>query len=159
MICTTVYITVYYVIRHAKQQTKGPEKMANGQKEAQTNITKGLLDLIILQNLSSQPMHGYQITAKIRESFGVCVCTSTIYPFMAQLEKKGYVKSAWNTESKHPRNIYKLTTDGQAMLNFTEHSLTLLCQKLGTSIHTRSDQNEPTIMLELAKKTPLPQSS
>jgi len=132
--------------------------MANGQKEAQTKITKGLLDLIILQNLSSQPMHVYQITAKIRESFGVCVCTSTIYPFMAQLEKKGYVRSEWNTESEHPRKIYRLTPDGQAMLNFTEHSLSLLCQKIGASIHTRADQNEPTTLLESAK-TRLPQSS
>jgi PadR family transcriptional regulator PadR len=107
--------------------------MANIQKEVQTKLAKGLLDLIVLQYLNQQPMHGYQIITKIRKSFGVYFGPSTIYPFMAQLEKKGYIKSQWNTDSERPRKIYTLTNDGKAMLNFTEDSLNLLCQKLGTS--------------------------
>jgi PadR family transcriptional regulator PadR len=107
--------------------------MANPQKEVQTKLAKGLLDLIILQYLNQQPMHGYQIITRIRKSFGVYFGPSTIYPFMAQLEKKGYIKSQWNTDSERPRKVYTLTNDGKVMLNFTEDSLNLLCQKLGTS--------------------------
>jgi PadR family transcriptional regulator PadR len=106
--------------------------MTNPQKEVQTKLAKGLLDLIILQYLNQQPMHGYQIITKIRKSFGVYFGPSTIYPFMAQLEKKGYIKSKWNTDSERPRKVYTLTNDGKVMLNFTEDSLNLLCQKLGT---------------------------
>jgi PadR family transcriptional regulator PadR len=108
-------------------------KMTNPQKEVQTKLAKGLLDLIILQYLNQQPMHGYQIITKIRKSFGVYFGPSTIYPFMAQLEKKGYIKSEWNTDSERPRKVYTLTHDGKVMLNFTEDSLNLLCQKIGTS--------------------------
>jgi PadR family transcriptional regulator PadR len=108
-------------------------KMINPQKEVQTKLAKGLLDLIILQYLNQQPMHGYQIITKIRKSFGVYFGPSTIYPFMAQLEKKGYIKSEWNTDSERPRKVYTLTHDGKVMLNFTEDSLNLLCQKIGTS--------------------------
>ena len=107
--------------------------MINGQKEVQTKLAKGLLDLIILQYLNQQPMHGYQVITKIRKSFGVYFGPSTIYPFMAQLEKKGYIKSQWNTDSERPRKVYTLTHDGQVMLNFTEDSLSLLCQKIGTT--------------------------
>lgn len=107
--------------------------MANAQKEVQTKLAKGLLDLIILQYLNQQPMHGYQVITKIRKSFGVYFGPSTIYPFMAQLEKKGYIKSQWNTDSERPRKVYTLTHDGKAMLNFTEDSLNLLCQKIGTT--------------------------
>jgi PadR family transcriptional regulator PadR len=107
--------------------------MANPQKEVQTKLAKGLLDLIILQYLNQQPMHGYQIITKIRKSFGVYFGPSTIYPFMAQLEKKGYIKSEWNTDSERPRKVYTLTHNGKVMLNFTEDSLNLLCQKIGTS--------------------------
>jgi len=106
--------------------------MANAQKEVQTKLAKGLLDLIILQYLNQQPMHGYQVITKIRKSFGVYFGPSTIYPFMAQLEKKGYIKSQWNTDSERPRKVYTLTQDGKVMLNFTEDSLSLLCQKIGT---------------------------
>lgn len=107
--------------------------MANPQKEVQTKLAKGLLDLIILQYLNQQPMHGYQIITKIRQSFGVYFGPSTIYPFMAQLEKKGYIKSQWNMDSERPRKVYSLTHDGQVMLNFTEDSLNMLCQKIGTT--------------------------
>ena len=107
--------------------------MVNPQKEVQTKLAKGLLDLIILQYLNQQPMHGYQIITKIRKSFGVYFGPSTIYPFMSQLEKKGYIKSKWNVDSERPRKVYSLTHDGQVMLNFTEDSLTILCQKIGTT--------------------------
>jgi len=66
------------------------------QKEVSTKLMKGLLDLIILQFLSTEPMHGYQIITKIRKSFGVYFGPSTVYPLLNALEKKGFVKSEWN---------------------------------------------------------------
>jgi len=107
--------------------------MVNPQKEVQVKLMKGLLDLIVLQYLGSQPMHGYQIITKIRKSFGVYFGPSTIYPLLATLEKKGHVTSEWNMTTERPRKIYKLTTRGETILNFTENSLNLLCQKIGTS--------------------------
>jgi len=104
----------------------------NNSKEVQVKLMKGLLDLIVLQFLSSQPMHGYQIITKIRRSFGVYFGPSTIYPLLNLLEKKGFVKSAWNMENERPRKIYNLTTDGQNLLNFTEDSLNFICRKIGT---------------------------
>ena len=106
--------------------------MTTPQKEVQVKLMKGLLDLIVLQFLSSQPMHGYQIITKIRKSFGVYFGPSTIYPLLATLEKKAYVKSEWNMKTERPRKIYKLTNEGQSLLNFTENSLNLICRKIST---------------------------
>ncbi len=108
----------------------------NSQKEVSTKLTKGLLDLIILQFISTQPMHGYQIITKIRKNFGVYFGPSTVYPLLSTLEKKGFVKSAWNMNSERPRKIYSLTSNGQNMLNFTEESLNLICRKIGTQTNT-----------------------
>ena len=107
--------------------------MGNIQKEVQAKLAKGLLDLIILQFLNAQPMHGYQVITKIRKTFGVYFGPSTIYPLLATLEKKGHVTSEWNMSSDRPRKIYRLTNDGQNILNFTENSLNLICQKIGTN--------------------------
>jgi PadR family transcriptional regulator PadR len=107
--------------------------MGNIQKEVQAKLAKGLIDLIVLQFLNTQPMHGYQIITKIRKTFGVYFGPSTIYPLLASLEKKGYVSSEWNMNTERPRKIYNLTTEGQTILNFTENSLNLLCQKIGTN--------------------------
>jgi len=106
-------------------------KMTNNyQKEIQTKLTKGLLDMIILQYLDQQPMHGYQIITKIRKGFGVYFGPSTIYPLLGALEKKGYLNSTWNMDSQRPRKIYQLTKDGETVLNFTEGSLNLICKTM-----------------------------
>ncbi len=107
--------------------------MVNNQKEVQVKLMKGLLDLIILQFLNTEPMHGYQIITKIRKSFGVYFGPSTIYPLLGTLEEKGYVSSEWNMTSERPRKVYKLTSEGQGMLNFTEDSLNLICRKISVS--------------------------
>ena len=120
--------------------------MGNIQKEVQSKLTKGLLDLIILQFLSSQPMHGYQVITKIRKTFGVYFGPSTIYPLLATLEKKGFVNSEWNMKNERPRKIYKLTTEGQNILTFTENSLNLICQKIGAN-------GTPKIEAEASSKT------
>ena len=105
--------------------------MTNLQKDVQTKLTKGLLNLIVLQLLDSHPMHGYQIITKIRKSFGVYFGPSTIYPLLASMEKKGQVESKWNMKSERPRKVYELTSQGKNVLDFTENSLNLICQKIG----------------------------
>jgi len=104
--------------------------MNNPQKEAQTRITKGLLDMIVLQLLRSKPMHGYQIITNIRKDFGVYFGPSTIYPMLSTLEKKGQVKSEWNMNHERPRKVYTLTSEGQDLLVFTEGSLNLIYRKI-----------------------------
>jgi PadR family transcriptional regulator PadR len=116
---------------------KGRTKMPNLQKEVQTKLTKGLLDLIVLQLLESHPMHGYQIITKIRKSFGVYFGPSTIYPLLASLEKKGQAESKWNMKSQRPRKVYELTSQGKNVLDFTENSLNLICQKIGNDTTTQ----------------------
>ena len=124
--------------------------MTNTQKEVQAKLTKGLLDLIVLQLLDSHPMHGYQIITKIRKSFGVYFGPSTVYPLLASLEKKGHVESRWNMESERPRKVYELTSQGKNVLNFTENSLNLICKKMG---------NDTTSPLEISSTGNSPKST
>ena len=115
------------------QQTKGEKnKMINFQKEVQTKLTKGLLDLIVLQLLDTHPMHGYEIITTIRKSFGVYLGPSTVYPLLNGLEKKLYIKSEWNMSYERPRKVYQLTHDGKAVLDLTANSLTIICKTIGT---------------------------
>ena len=137
-----IYIVVYAVMSHniclnkdilhtRTTKIQGRTRMANIQKEVQTKLTKGLLHLIVLQLLDSQPMHGYQIITKIRKSFGVYFGPSTVYPLLNSLEKKGQVESKWNMQSERPRKVYQLTNKGKNVLDFTENSLNLICKKIG----------------------------
>ena len=119
--------------------------MMNNSKEVQVKLMKGLLDMVVLQFLNSQPMHGYQIITKIRKTFGVYFGPSTIYPLLNALEKKGYVKSEWNMQNERPRKVYKLTNEGQNLLNFTEDSLNFICKKIGNTGMSKDDLAEGNI--------------
>ena len=107
--------------------------MVNVQKEIQAKLTKGLLDPIILQLLDEHPMYGYEIMITIRKSHGVYLGASTLYPTLNTLEKKRLVKSEWNMDSGHPRKIYQLTNDGQAILHYLVGSLNRICKIIGNS--------------------------
>ncbi len=104
----------------------------NYQKETQTKLTKGLLDMIVLEYLNEESMHGYQIITKIRKGFGVNLGPSTVYPLLGLLEKKGYVTSVWNMCTLRPRKMYKITNEGKNVLNFAENSLRLIVKNMVT---------------------------
>jgi DNA-binding PadR family transcriptional regulator len=123
-------------------------KQAVAQKEVSTKLTKGLLDMIILQFLNTEPMHGYQVISKIRKNFGIYFGPSTIYPLLGTLEKKGYLDSHWNMNFDRPRKVYSLTAAGQSILNFTEESLNLICRKLTI---TNQQENHPMISIIATK--------
>ena len=101
-------------------------------REVQIKLMRGLLDLVILQFLSVNPMHGYKIITSIRKNFGVYFGPSTIYPLLGILEEKGYIKSKWNLNSDRPRKVYSLTPEGSNLLNGTEESLNHICRRLSS---------------------------
>jgi PadR family transcriptional regulator PadR len=137
------------------KNTSRGEKMfkASSQKEVSTKLMKGLLDLITLQLLSNKPMHGYEVITKIRKNFGVYFGPSTIYPLLGALEKKGYIDSNWNTDFERPRKVYSLTTNGQNMLDYTENSLNMICNKI---TNNTIEITQPTIgMITSKSRNPL----
>ena len=156
-VCARVYLAVYALIRRKKcilkrhivylyNKATGEtlNMMKNYQKETQTKLTKGLLDMIILQYLQQEPMHGYQLITKIRKTFGVYFGPSTVYPLLGALEKKGYVTSTWNMDADRPRKVYQISNDGKSVLNFTENSLNAICRTMVTN-NKNQIQIAPTI--------------
>jgi PadR family transcriptional regulator PadR len=122
----------------------------NYQKEIQTKLTKGLLDVIILEFLNQEPMHGYQVISKIRKTFGVYFGPSTVYPMLSTLEQKSYIESHWNMETERPRKVYTLTADGQSLLKFAENSLNLIRKNLSPEKET----SESVVIFASNQKNP-----
>jgi DNA-binding PadR family transcriptional regulator len=102
----------------------------NLEKNIQAKLTKGLLDLIVLQLLDNHPMHGYEIITTIRKNFGVYLGPSTIYPILNTMEKKSCITSEWNMNSDRPRKVYKLTNHGKSTLDYTTVSFRTICQTM-----------------------------
>lgn len=88
-----------------------------------TNLFTGTLNLLILQALRGEPLHGYAIGLWIREtSEGVLgVEEGQLYPALHRLEKKGWIRARkGKTQTGRLANFYRLTPDGLRNLEAEE---------------------------------------
>ena len=99
-------------------------------KKIEKQLTKGLLDLVVLGYLRSKAMHGYKIITRIRKDFGVYFGPSTIYPYLNEMEKNRYIKSEWDTTHDRPRKTYTITAEGLNILTGSEQTFNQICRSL-----------------------------
>jgi PadR family transcriptional regulator PadR len=85
----------------------------------QNDLLKGTLDMLILQSLTVQPMHGYAIAQHI-ERLSDAVFTveqGSLYPALQRLQKRGWVTSRWGESPTGRRaRYYTITAAGRRQL-------------------------------------------
>jgi transcriptional regulator len=83
------------------------------------DLLKGTLDMLILQSLTIQPMHGYAIAQHIgRLSEEVLsVEQGSLYPALERLQKKGWATSKWGeSPTGRKARYYTITASGRKQL-------------------------------------------
>jgi len=81
-----------------------------------TDIMRGLNDIMILYLLMQEPSYGYEISRQIREKTrdGYVIRETTLYSVFARLESAGYIESFSGTVSMgRPRTYYRITDAGR----------------------------------------------
>lgn len=84
--------------------------------EPSTDVIQGTLDMLILKNLSLQPMHGYGIGRRIEQvSRGVFkVNPGSLLTALRRLERSGFLEAEWRrTENSRRAKVYSLTRAGR----------------------------------------------
>ena len=83
----------------------------------QTQLRKGLLDIVILNLLQHGRCHGYEMVQTLKQSQGLKIREGNIYPILARLQTDGLVTS-YSEPSRDgpPRRYFKLTELGQKIL-------------------------------------------
>jgi PadR family transcriptional regulator len=84
-----------------------------------SEILKGTLDMLILQTLSVQPMHGYAIAQHIEQVSQALlnVEQGTLYPALERLQRRGWVTSRWGDSPTGRRaRYYTITAAGRKAL-------------------------------------------
>lgn len=97
-------------------------------------LLQGTLDMLILQALQREPMHGYAIAQMIRNRSGevLTVETGSLYPALHRLERQKWVKSEWKlTESKQRAKYYQLTALGKKQLTADHQRWLKLVRAIG----------------------------
>ena len=89
------------------------------------DLLYGSLDLLILRCLAGEPMHGYGISAFIRQrTDGVLdIVDAALYKSLHRLERQGFIAGEWGVTDENRRaRFYRLTSAGRAALR-TETSV------------------------------------
>jgi transcriptional regulator len=84
-----------------------------------TDLLQGTLDLLILQTLSLEPMHGWGVALRIQQvsKEALQIGQGSLYPALYRLEYKGWIKSEWgNSENNRRAKFYRLTAAGRKQL-------------------------------------------
>lgn len=84
-----------------------------------TDLLQGTLDLLILQTLALEPMHGWGVALRIQQiSKDVLqVGQGSLYPALHRLEYKGWIRSDWGSSENNRRaKFYRLTATGRKQL-------------------------------------------
>ena len=85
----------------------------------QPELLQGTLDLLILQTLSREALHGWGIAKRIQqESKDILrINQGSLYPALYRLKDRGWVRSEWGESSEGRRvKVYDLTAEGRKRL-------------------------------------------
>ena len=85
-----------------------------------TDLVQGTLDLLILEVVALEPMHGWAIAHRIQQmsSDVLQVGQSALYPALHKLEQNGWIQSEWKiSETNRRAKYYSITRAGHRALN------------------------------------------
>ncbi len=83
----------------------------------QTQLRKGLLDVVILNLLRHGKCHGYEMVQILKQSDGLMMREGNIYPILARLQTDGLVAShSEPSQDGPPRKYFALTALGEKTL-------------------------------------------
>jgi PadR family transcriptional regulator PadR len=82
-------------------------------------IPQGTLDMLILQIVSLEPVHGYGIAQRLDQISQSVVQANqgSLYPALHRLELKGWLRAEWKqSETGREAKFYSLTASGRKQL-------------------------------------------
>lgn len=83
----------------------------------QTQLRKGLLDIVVLNLLEQGPRHGYEMVQALKRINGLKVREGNIYPILARLQTDGLVVCSVEPSSDGPpRKSFRLSRSGRGVL-------------------------------------------
>ncbi len=82
--------------------------MSLGFRDLASDLTRSCIMMLLYE----RPLHGYGIMSAVKERMGLDVSPSLVYPFLRQLEEKGFVEHTIETIGSKEKKVYSLTEEG-----------------------------------------------
>ena len=78
-------------------------------------LRRGCLVVAVLAQLKEEH-YGYTLR-KALDDLGLAIDEGTLYPLLRRLETQGLLLSEWREENKRHKRFYRLSTQGELILN------------------------------------------
>jgi PadR family transcriptional regulator len=86
-------------------------------ESAISQLRRGVLEFCVLALLRDSERYGVEIVRTLGEADGLVTTEGPLYPLLGRLRREGAVETSWReSPAGPPRRYYKLTPDGQALL-------------------------------------------
>jgi transcriptional regulator len=92
-------------------------------------LLPGMLDMLVLKTLSTQPLHGYGIAQQLQRLSQdvIRVEEGSLYPALQRMRQKGWLRAEWRQTPNNQRaRYYTLTAAGRRQLGDEETRFTEL---------------------------------
>jgi PadR family transcriptional regulator PadR len=103
------------------------------------DLPQGTLDLLILKALSLEALHGWGVSARIRQISRdrLDIQQGSLYPSLHRLERRGWIKARWGvTENNRRAKYYELTRRGHDQLATESDAWARLVAAVGLVLKT-----------------------
>ena len=90
------------------------------QEKPSRDLFPGSLEMMILQTLRREPMHGYALAQTIQHASNdlLQVEEGSLYPALLRMLKAGWVSAEWGLSARNRRvRIYRITAAGRKQLD------------------------------------------
>ncbi len=81
--------------------------------EMYERIVKNFMDVLVMAELRSSPLSGYDVISLIHKKFNLLVSSGTVYSLLYSLERDGLIEGKLNDRKR----VYGLTDKGEKTIN------------------------------------------
>jgi transcriptional regulator len=106
-------------------------------KPQPVDLLKGTLDLLILQALSTGPLHGMGISRRIGQitQGAFEVKAGSLFPALYGMEEAGWITGSWGAaETNRRARFYKLTRSGRRQLQIETEDWQKISLAIGNAL-------------------------
>jgi DNA-binding MarR family transcriptional regulator len=89
--------------------------MSENEKQGLDEILSDFSRFYILTILYEGPVHGYNIMSQFKKRVKKEISPSLVYPFLDQLENKGYIKHTLQPVGDKVKKVFALTDEGREL--------------------------------------------
>ena len=110
--------------------------------EAQLELLRGTLDMLVLKVVALGPSHGYAIAQRLQQISKdfLQVHQGSLYPALHRLEDKGWLQAKWKeSETGRQAKFYELTRKGRKKMESQVVNWERLCDAVGLILRAEEE--------------------